>query len=97
MNVKNNSNFIQLERLFYGLVLLVISPIVGVFASLRNFNFKESRFILFLFFGIFGMSMIIGEGNVIYCHILCRGRIGTSINEHGWGFGTPPDNWQIYP
>lgn len=59
---------IRKDKLFYGLVLLLISPVMGLYASIRNFRFKESRLIMILFFAIFGMTMIVQEGKDAKVH-----------------------------
>lgn len=57
---KNYTN--NQERLIYGLVLFFISPVIALYAAMKNFQYKESRWLIILFFGFFGLTMIIIDG-----------------------------------
>lgn len=46
----------------------MISPVIALFVSIRNFRFIEARWNLILFFGLFGMTMIILDGKDAKVH-----------------------------
>ena len=63
-----NNSTVHKDKLVYSLILLMISPVVAMFTSILNFSFREARWILVLFFGIFGMTMIILDGKDAKVH-----------------------------
>ena len=56
------------DKLFYGFLLLMISPVFSLIANIYNFRFKEARWLLVLFFGVFGMTMVVLPGKDAKVH-----------------------------
>jgi len=64
----DKKDILDLEKFVFGLMIFIISPIIAVFSSIPNFRFKEARWIIILFFGLFGMTMIVQDGKDAKVH-----------------------------
>ncbi|PHN01490.1 EpsG family protein [Flavilitoribacter nigricans] len=64
----------------FGLILLFISPVLGFLGSLRKINTRYGKYILILFFGIYGATMLFPVGTDGYRH-------ASNIANHYYGLG----------